>query len=232
MGKIGKRYKELSSNVQSNKRYLLDDAIEAVQKGKKCKFDESIDVAVRLGIDPKQADQAVRGVTKLPHGTGKTMRVAVLAKGDKAKEASEAGADVVGDDDLLKKIKEGWLEFDSLVATPDMMSHVGKIGSILGPRGLMPNPKSGTVTMDVAKAIADIKAGKIEFRAEKAGIIHVIAGKASFSAAHLKENLISIIESLQKAKPSSSKGTYLKSVTISTTMGPGISVDPSSFELR
>jgi len=226
----GKRYKELAKKVQLNKLYSTQEAISLIkQDGKKCKFDEAIDVAIRLGIDPKQADQAVRGVTKLPHGTGKSVRVAVLAKGDKAREAQAAGAEVVGDADLLEKIKGGWLEFDVLVATPDMMAAVGKIGSVLGPRGLMPNPKSGTVTMDLTKAIADIKAGKIEFRAEKAGIVHVIAGKASFSVDQIQENLATIMDSIIKSKPSSSKGTYVRSVTISTTMGPGIAIDPSAF---
>lgn len=230
MRKHGKRFAELTKKVQLNKLYTTQEAIGLLkQDGAKCKFDETIDVAIRLGIDPKQADQAVRGVTKLPHGSGKSVRVAVLAKGDKAKEAQAAGAEVVGDADLVEKIKGGWLEFDVLVATPDMMASVGKIGSVLGPRGLMPNPKSGTVTMDLTKAVAEIKAGKIEFRAEKAGIVHVIAGKSSFSVEQIQENLNTIMESIIKSKPSSSKGTYVRSVTVSTTMGPGIAIDPTVF---
>jgi len=232
MGKIrkmGKRYKESFKQFEAAKRYVLDEAVAVLKKGKTCKFDETVDVAIRLGVDPKQADQMVRGVAQLPHGSGKTLKVAVIAKGEREKEAKSAGAHVVGAEDLIEKIKSGWFEFDKLVATPDMMAAVGKLGTILGPKGLMPNPKSGTVTMEVGKAVRDLMGGKIEFRVDKTGIVHAIAGKMSFEEQKLKENISTLMESIMKAKPSSAKGTYVKSVTISTTMGPGIKVDPTAF---
>jgi large subunit ribosomal protein L1 len=190
------------------------------------KFDETVDAAIRLGVNPAHADQMVRGSVVLPHGLGKSVKVLVFAKGEKEKEAIDAGADVVGTDDIIEKIKNGWLEFDRVVATPDMMGSVGKLGKILGPRGLMPNPKVGTVTFDVAKAVNELKAGKVEFRVEKAGIVHSPVGKVSFGAEKLLENVSALIETIIKLKPASSKGTYLKSISISTTMGPGIKVDP------
>jgi large subunit ribosomal protein L1 len=232
MAKLGKRYGESLKAVDRAKHYLLPEAVEVLAKGKKCKFDETVEVAIRLGVDPKQADQMVRGTAMLPHGTGKTLRVAVIAKGEKEREAKAGGADVVGGEDLVEKIKGGWLEFDKVIATPDMMGLVGKLGGILGPRGLMPNPKSGTVTMDVAKALNDLKGGKIEFRVDKTGIVHAIAGKVSFSPDQLRENIASLMESIVKAKPSAAKGAYIKSVTISTTMGPGVRLDPAAFSVR
>jgi large subunit ribosomal protein L1 len=210
----------------------LAEAVDVLSKAKRCKFDETVDVAIRLGVDPKQADQMVRGTAMLPHGTGKTLRVAVIAKGEKEREAKASGADVVGAEDLIEKIKGGWLEFDKVVATPDMMGLVGKLGGVLGPRGLMPNPKSGTVTMDVAKALKDLKGGKIEFRVDKTGIVHAVAGRISFSPEQLRENLTSLMESIVKAKPAAAKGSYIKSVTISTTMGPGVRLDPAAFSVR
>lgn len=232
MAKRGKRFEESLKTTDRTKGYPLNEAVEALQKGKKCKFDETIDVAIRLGVDPKQADQMVRGTAMLPHGTGKSLRVAVITKGEKEREAKAAGADVVGSEDLIEKIKGGWLEFDKVIATPDMMGLVGKLGGLLGPRGLMPNPKSGTVTMDVVKAVKDLKGGKIEFRVEKAGIVHAVAGKSSFTPDQLRENISSLMESIVKAKPQAAKGTYIKSVTISTTMGPGIRIDPAVFGVR
>ena len=193
------------------------------------KFDESVDVAVRLGVDPKRADQMVRGTVTLPHGTGKQIRIVAFAKGEKEKEAEEAGADVVGGEDLVKKIKdEGWLEFDKAVATPDMMSQVGKIGKILGPRGLMPNPKVGTVTFELKKAIEELKAGKTEFRVDKVGNVHVAIGKVSFGSEKLKDNFLVLLDALLRAKPAASKGTYVKNVAVSTTMSPGVSIDPAN----
>jgi large subunit ribosomal protein L1 len=192
-----------------------------------CKFDETIELAVRLGVDPRQADQNVRGTVALPHGTGRSVRVLVFAKGEKEREASEAGADVVGGEELVKKIAdEGWLEFDKAVATPDMMGLVGRIGKVLGPRGLMPNPKLGTVTFDVGKAVSELKAGKVEYRVDKAGIVHVPVGKVSFGSERVRENAVAVLSSLVKAKPSSAKGNYIISVAVSTTMGPGIRVNP------
>jgi len=193
------------------------------------KFDETVEVAFRLGIDTKRADQQVRGAVVLPHGTGKTKRVLVFAKGEKAKEAEQAGADYVGDEDLINKVSQGWLDFDVVVATPDMMGQVGKLGRILGPKGLMPNPKTGTVTFDVAKAVQEIKAGKVEYRADKAGIVHVPIGKVSFDTDKLTENLQVLSEALIKAKPAAAKGTYMRSVTVSSTMGPGVRVNPAAF---
>lgn len=224
--KRGKRYKELAELVGSGNVYETAEAIELVQKTAKAKFDESIELHVRLGVDSRHADQQVRGAVVLPHGTGKTVRVLVFAKGPKADEAKEAGADYVGADDLVTKItSENWFEFDVVVATPDMMGVVGRLGKLLGPKGLMPNPKAGTVTMDVARAIADIKAGKIEYRLDKANIIHCPIGKASFGTEKLTENFRTIMDAIIKAKPAASKGQYLKSVSISATMGPGIKIN-------
>jgi large subunit ribosomal protein L1 len=222
----GKNYRNAVAKVDRSKRYTLDEACKLLPTTKVAKFDESVDIAVRLGVDPKHADQMVRGAVVLPHGTGKTQRVAVVAKGDKANEARAAGADFVGAEDLVDRIqKEGWTDFDSMVATPDMMGLVGRLGRVLGPKGLMPNPKVGTVTTDVAKAVRELKAGRVEFRVEKAGIVHARIGKASFGSDKLQENARTMVETLLRLKPSSAKGTYMKSVTLSTTMGPGIRVD-------
>jgi large subunit ribosomal protein L1 len=222
----GKKYRSAAAKVDRAKRYTLDEACKLLPGTKVAKFDESVDIAVRLGVDPKHADQMVRGAVVLPHGTGKTQRVAVVAKGDKANEARAAGADFVGAEDLVERIqKENWTDFDSMVATPDMMGLVGRLGRVLGPKGLMPNPKVGTVTTDVAKAVRELKAGRVEFRVEKAGIVHARIGKASFGSDKLQENARTMVETLLRLKPSSAKGTYMKSVTLSTTMGPGIRVD-------
>jgi len=226
MSKKGKSFIEAKKNVDPGNRYTLKDAVELVVKTARAKFDETVDVAIRLGVNPQHADQMVRGSVVLPNGLGRSVRVLVFAKGEKEKEALEAGADVVGSDDIIEKIKGGWLEFDRVIATPDMMGNVGKLGKILGPRGLMPNPKVGTVTFDVAKAVNELKAGKVEFRVEKAGIVHSPVGKVSFGAEKLSENLTALVEAIIKLKPSSSKGTYLKSISLATTMGPGVKVDP------
>ena len=228
---VGKRYKAAAALVDQKKEYSLEEAISLAKKAAKTKFDETVDLAVNLGVDPKQADQMVRGTVVLPHGTGKKVKILVFAKGEKEKEARDAGADYVGADDLAEKIqKEGWTAFDTVVATPDIMGLVGRLGKVLGPRGLMPNPKTGTVTFDIAKAIKDIRAGKVEYRVEKAGIVHVPVGKASFDESKLVDNARAVLESILKAKPSSSKGTYLKAVAVSTTMGPGIKMDPALIE--
>jgi large subunit ribosomal protein L1 len=223
--KHSRRYQEALKNIEPGKEYSLEDAVKLLKKSATAKFNETIEVAVRLGVDPRHADQAVRGTVALPHGTGKTVRVLVLCKSAKEKEAQDAGADYVGFEEYIKKINEGWFEFDVLVATPDVMGEVGKLGKILGPRGLMPNPKSGTVTMEVAKAVKEVKAGKIEFRVDKSGILHVNVGKASFSEQHLAENIRAFIDTVVRLKPASAKGQYVRSVTISSTMGPGISID-------
>ena len=226
MPQHGKRFRNASAKVDRTKRYALDDACKLLPETKVAKFDESVDIAVRLGVDPKHADQMVRGAVVLPHGTGKSQRVVVVAKGDKANEARAAGADAVGAEDLVEKIqKESWTEFDSMVATPDMMGLVGRLGRVLGPKGLMPNPKVGTVTNDVAKAVRELKAGRVEFRVEKAGIVQARIGKASFGGEKLRDNARTMIETLLRLKPPSAKGTYMRSVTLSTTMGPGIRVD-------
>lgn len=218
----GKKYKSASEKIDRSKKYTIEEAM-AVLSGLSSKFDESVDVAVRLGVNPKHADQMVRGALVMPHGTGKSKRVLVIAKPDKAKEALDAGADYAGGDEYTTKIKdENWFEFDAVVATPDMMAVVGKIGRVLGPRGLMPNPKVGTVTMDVAKAVGELKAGRVEFRVEKAGIVHAGIGKASFSEEALAENIKAFVGAITKAKPSGVKGTYLKRVSLSSTMGPGL----------
>ena len=225
---MGKNYIESAKLVDKNALYTPLEAMELAVKTAKAKFDETIELAVKLGVDPRHADQQVRGAVVLPHGTGKTVRVLVFAKGEKAKEAELAGADFVGNDDLVEKIqKENWFAFDVVVATPDMMGVVGKLGRVLGPKGLMPNPKSGTVTFDVARAIAEIKAGKVEYRVDKTSIVHVPLGKGSFGAEKLAENFHALMEAVVKAKPSAAKGTYLKSVSVSSTMGPGIKVNPT-----
>jgi len=227
--KPGKRRRTAIETSDRNRRYSLDEAVQMVKEISFAKFDESVDIAVRLGVNPKHADQMVRGAVVLPHGTGKTNRVLVFAKGDKVAEAEAAGADFVGGDDLVAKITEGWLEFDTVVATPDMMGQVGRLGRVLGPRGLMPNPKVGTVTFDVTKAVTEAKAGKVEFRVERAGIVHARIGKRSFEPNALAENARSILDALAKAKPSAAKGVYMKSITLSSTMGPGFRVDPMSL---
>ena len=224
-----KRYKAGCEKVDRDKLYSLDEAVGIVADMPPAKFDESVDLALNLGVDPKHADQMVRGAIVLPNGTGKETRVLVFAKGEKEKEAQEAGADYVGGEELAAKIqKEGWLEFERVIATPDMMSVVGRLGKVLGPRGLMPNPKLGTVTMDVGKAVSENKSGKVEYRVEKSGIVHVPIGKRSFSAEQLVQNATALIDAVMKAKPAASKGVYLKKIAISTTMGPGIRVEPSS----
>lgn len=226
MFKRGKSFIEAKKKVEPGKRYALKEAVEIVVDTGRAKFDETVDAAIRLGVNPQHADQMVRGSVVLPNGLGKSVRVLVFAKGEKEKEAVEAGADVVGSDDIIEKIKGGWLEFDRVIATPDVMGNVGKLGKILGPRGLMPNPKVGTVTFDVAKAVQELKAGKVEFRVEKAGIVHSPVGKVSFGVDKLCENISALLEVIMKLKPASSKGTYLKSISLSTTMGPGVRVDP------
>ena len=225
MPKRGKNYNESSSKIESGKRYDFTEAIDTAISSSFAKFDETIDVAVRLGVDPRHADQMVRGTVVLPNGLGKEVKVLVFAKGEKETEAKEAGAEFVGNEDLVEKIKEGWFGFDKAIATPDMMGTVGKIGRLLGPRGLMPNAKTGTVTFDVGKTVLELKAGKIEFRVEKAGIVHAPMGKVSFGSQKIVENLSAFIEMIMKLKPSSSKGTYLKGIAVSTTMGPGIKID-------
>ena len=232
MGKVGKKYKAVLAKVDRNKRYSVEEGIALVKTTASKKFDESVDVAINLGVDPKHADQMVRGAVVLPNGLGKTVRVAVFAKGEKATEAGNAGADVVGADDLAKRIEEGWMEFDTVVATPDMMGVVGRLGRVLGPRGLMPNPKTGTVTMDVTKAVKDAKGGKVEFRVEKAGIVHAPVGKASFPAEKLTENFNALLDLVMKSKPSTAKGVYLKGIALSTTMGPGIKIDTNEITTR
>ncbi|MEB3103630.1 50S ribosomal protein L1 [Ferviditalea candida] len=229
MAKQGKKYLEALKLVDSDAQYEPAEAVELVKKMATAKFDETVEVAVRLGVDPKKQDQAVRGVVVMPHGTGKTRRVLVFAKGDKAKEAENAGADFVGDQDYINKIQQGWLEFDVCVATPDMMGEVGKLGRILGGKGLMPNPKAGTVTFEVAKAVQEIKAGKIEYRLDKAGQIHAPIGKVSFDADKLNDNLRALIEALLRAKPAAAKGVYLKNIAISSTMGPSVKVNTQSY---
>ncbi len=223
----GKRYKAALANVDRNKAYLVKDAVAMVKKNANAKFDETIELSINLGVDPRHADQMVRGVCKLPSGTGRSLRVAVFAKDAKAEEAKKAGADVVGADDLAAKIQAGEMDFDKVIATPDMMPLVGRLGKILGPKGMMPNPKVGTVTMDVAKAVADSKGGAVEFRVEKAGIIHAGVGKASFSEAALAQNVSAFLGAIMKAKPSGAKGAYMQNVTLSSTMGPGVKIDVS-----
>ncbi|MDP2645451.1 MAG: 50S ribosomal protein L1 [Desulfobacterales bacterium] len=223
---MSKRLAELKSKVEAGKRYSLQEGVALVAATARAKFDETIEAAIRLGVNPAHADQMVRGSVVLPNGLGKSVRVLVFAKGEKEKEALEAGADYVGADDITEKIKSGWLEFDRVVATPDMMGSVGKLGKILGPRGLMPNPKVGTVTFDVATAVKELKAGKVEFRVEKAGIVHSPVGKASFGPEKIKENFLALLDAILKLKPASSKGTYVRGIALSSTMGPGVRIDP------
>ncbi|MBN8570314.1 MAG: 50S ribosomal protein L1 [Ignavibacteria bacterium] len=230
--KLTKRQKD-NSKIDVSKEYNIADAVELLKKAKSAKFDESVDIAVRLGVDPKHADQVVRGTVSLPNGTGKSVRVLVIAKSpDKQEDAKNAGADFYGFDDYLKKIAEGWTDVDVIISTPDSMMELGKIAKILGPRGLMPNPKSGTVTMDVATAVKEVKAGKIDFRVDKTGIVHSIIGKLSFDNNKLKENIVTFLNTIIKLKPSAAKGTYIKSITISSTMGPGVKVDRALNEMK
>jgi len=225
MSKSTRKHGDAMSKVDRTKQYPLKAAVGVVKESSYAKFDETVDVAVRLGVDPRHADQMVRGAVVLPNGLGKDVRVLVFAKGEKEKEALDAGADYVGAEDLVAKIQEGWFDFDTAIATPDMMGVVGKIGKLLGPRGLMPNPKVGTVTFEVARAVKESKAGKVEFRVEKAGIVHAPVGKVSFEAEKLEGNILAIVEALVKAKPSAAKGTYIKKISVSSTMGPGINLD-------
>ena len=229
MSEKGKNYRAALNKVDRNQRYLLEDSLRLAKETAHAKFDETVEMAIRLGVDPRQADQNIRGTVTLPHGMGKSVRVLAFAKGDKEKEAQDAGADFVGSDELIKKISDGWLDFDKAVATPDMMGAVGRIGKILGPRGLMPNPKTGTVAMEIGKAVKEIKAGKLEFRVDKAGIIHTSIGKASFEADKLAENANEILQSILKMKPASAKGAYMRSCYLSSTMSPSVQEKTKSF---
>ncbi|EHV1191294.1 50S ribosomal protein L1 [Listeria monocytogenes] len=229
MAKKGKKYQDALKQIDANKVYTAEEAVELAKKIDFAKFDATVEVAFRLGVDPKKADQQIRGAVVLPNGTGKTQRVLVFAKGEKAKEAEAAGADYVGESEFVEKINQGWFDFDVIVATPDMMGEVGKLGRVLGPKGLMPNPKTGTVTMDVTKAVNEIKSGKVEYRVDKAGNVHAAIGKVSFDAAKLVENFRTVNDVLQKAKPAAAKGTYVKNLSVTTTFGPGIKVDPASL---
>ena len=235
MPKIAKKFAAASALVDRNKRYTVAEGFQLLKKtvdARATKYDQTVDVAINLGVDPKHADQMVRGAVVLPHGTGAVVRVAVFAKGEKATEAEASGADVVGGDELAKRIEGGFLDFDTVIATPDMMGVVGRLGKVLGPRGLMPNPKVGTVTMDVRKAVADAKGGKVEFRAEKAGIVHVKMGKSSFAADKLEANFNTLVDLVMKLKPATAKGVYLKGIAVSTTMGPGIKIDTQEILAR
>jgi len=227
---MGKKFEKVREAIDPQKRYSIDEAVKLVTELNPTKFDATIDVAARLGVNPKHADQMIRSSCALPHGTGKTVRVVVFAKGERAQEANAAGADLVGAEDLVEKIQGGWLEFDSAIATPDMMGLVGRLGRVLGPRNLMPNPKVGTVTMDVGKAVRELKAGRIEFRTEKTGIVHAPIGKISFGTEKIKGNLVTLLEQLHRLKPQTAKGKYWKSVTLSSTMGPGIRIDPNEIQ--
>lgn len=230
MAKRGKRIQEARKLVEADKLYSLQEACQLLEQFPKAKFDETVDLALNLGVNPKKAEENVRGTVSLPHGTGKVLRVAAFCSGDKAKEAEEAGADFVGAQELVEKIQGGWLDFDAAVATPDSMALVGRIGKLLGPRGLMPNPKLGTVTQDIGKAIAAIKGGRVEFRVEKTGIVHVGVGKVSFGTEKVVDNVQAVIDAVVKAKPQTAKGAYLKSLYVSTTMGPGVQLDPAAFK--
>ncbi|MCY9154258.1 50S ribosomal protein L1 [Bacillus haynesii] len=232
MAKKGKKYVGAAKLVERTKAYDVNEAIELVKKTNTAKFDATVEAAFRLGVDPRKNDQQIRGAVVLPNGTGKTQRVLVFAKGEKAKEAEAAGADYVGDADYINKIQQGWFDFDVIVATPDMMGEVGKIGRVLGPKGLMPNPKTGTVTFEVEKAVNEIKAGKVEYRVDKAGNIHVPIGKVSFEEGKLVENFATMYDTILKAKPAAAKGVYVKNVSVTSTMGPGIKVDPSTFNVK
>ncbi len=235
MAHAGKKYRAAAEKVDRRKRYSVDEGLQVLNQTiatRSPKFDQTVDIALNLGVDPKHADQMVRGAVVLPHGTGKSKRVAVFAKGEKQKEAEDAGADVVGAEELGKRIEAGWMEFDTVIATPDMMGVVGRLGKVLGPRGLMPNPKVGTVTMDVARAVKEAKGGKIEFRVEKAGIVHAPLGKASFGVDKLRDNFYALADLVMKLKPATAKGVYLKGIALSTTMGPGIKIDPTEIIAR
>ncbi|QFY80508.1 50S ribosomal protein L1 [Bacillus subtilis] len=232
MAKKGKKYVEAAKLVDRSKAYDVSEAVALVKKTNTAKFDATVEVAFRLGVDPRKNDQQIRGAVVLPNGTGKTQRVLVFAKGEKAKEAKAAGADFVGDTDYINKIQQGWFDFDVIVATPDMMGEVGKIGRVLGPKGLMPNPKTGTVTFEVEKAIGEIKAGKVEYRVDKAGNIHVPIGKVSFEDEKLVENFTTMYDTILKAKPAAAKGVYVKNVAVTSTMGPGVKVDSSTFNVK
>ena len=227
--KHGKAYRAALEKIDRTREYEIGEAVQILKEGVQAKFDQSVELAVNLGVDPRHADQMVRGTVSLPHGTGKSIRILVFAKGEQVMEAQEAGADYVGAEDLIEKIKGGWLEFDAVVAAPEMMREVGKLGSILGPRKLMPSPKAGTVTNEIARTVNELKAGKIEFRVDKSGIIHAAIGKLSFSAGQLVDNLSSLIEAIMRSKPAAAKGTYLKKLTLSATMSPGIKLDKSNF---
>ncbi len=228
---MGKKLEKVEASVDLSKEYLIEEGIALIKEHSFAKFDETVDLSINLGVDPRKSDQMVRGTVVLPFGTGKTVRVLVFAKGEKEKEAREAGADYVGAEDMVEKIQKGWLDFDKTVATPDVMGVVGKLGKILGPRGLMPNPKLGTVTFDIAKAVKEIKAGKVEYKVEKAGIVHVPIGKASFDQTKLMENAMAVLKSVIKAKPSTSKGKYIKRITLSSTMGPGVKIDTGRLKV-
>ena len=230
MRKHGKKYTAARAQVAPDRSYTIEEAMPLVQKVKYAQFDETVELTLRLGVDPKHADQMVRGTVVLPHGLGKTKRVLAIAGGEKQKEAQEAGADIVGGEELVEKINAGWTDFDAVVATPDMMRAVGRLGKALGPRGLMPNPKTGTVTLDIAKAVQEIKAGKVEFRVDKTGIVHAPVGKVSFPSQNLVDNAAALIDSIVRAKPAAAKGKYLKSITVSSTMGPGVKIDESGVE--
>ena len=230
MRSVGKKFAAAKAQVPA-RALTIEEAVPLVQQLKYAKFDETVELAIRLGVDPKHADQMVRGTVVLPHGLGKTKKVLVIAGGEKQKEAHEAGADTVGGEELVEKIQGGWMDFEAVVATPDMMRAVGKLGKVLGPRGLMPNPKTGTVTVDIAKAVREIKAGKVEFRVDKTGIVHAPVGKVSFATERLVENAHALVDSIMKAKPAAAKGRYVKSVTISSTMGPGLTIDPSTVDV-
>ena len=229
MKKRGKNYQEAMKLVDRNKTYDINEAIALLKQASKAKFDETVEVAFRLGVDPKHADQNIRGAVVLPHGTGRTQRVLVFAKGEKVKEAEAAGADFIADEDIIAKINDGWFDFDVIVATPDMMAEVGKLGRVLGPKGLMPNPKTGTVTFEVEKAVNEIKAGKIEYRVDKSANLHAPIGKVSFEDEKLVENFKTLVETIVKAKPQSSKGTYIRNLVVTSTMGPGVKIDASGF---
>jgi large subunit ribosomal protein L1 len=228
----GKQQKAAKAKIDRSKAYPIEEALTLVKETSHAKFDETVDICVRLGVDPRKADQMVRGAVVLPNGLGKTVRVLVFAKGEKALEAQTAGADHVGADDLVAKIQEGWYDFDTAIATPDMMGTVGKIGKLLGPRGLMPNPKVGTVTFEISRAVSEAKSGKVEYRVEKAGIVHAPVGKVSFDVDRLKGNVVALMDALVKAKPATSKGTYLKKISISSTMGPGVNVDVPALQAQ
>jgi large subunit ribosomal protein L1 len=226
--RYGKKYRDAAAAIDADRSYAPDDAVSAVRKASTATFDESIEAHVRLGVDPRHADQMVRSSVVLPHGTGRTRRIAVFATGEKAKEALDAGADLVGGEDLVKKVQAGEIDFDVALATPDLMGQVGRLGKVLGPRGLMPNPKAGTVTFDIAKAIKDVQGGRVEFRVDRAGIIHTAIGKASFDDTKLRDNFAALMDAIVRAKPSAAKGTYVKTVTLAPTMGPGVAVDPAA----